>query len=904
MRILSFFRSLWLGLARRNRAQRSLDDEVRAYVDLLAEEYERGGMTPGEARRRALVEIGGIEQVKEATRDAWVGEWIATLARDLRLTLRGLRARPVFSVAVIATIALGIGANAAIFSAVDRLLFRAPPLLREPALTHRIYLAFPMPDGDGEFFMESQQYSRYMELTTWTSSLARTTLASTRDFAVGDAANEREMPIGVVSASFFDFFDAPPTLGRYFAPAEDAPPDGTPVAVLSYATWQTRYRGHPDALGARLRIGATVYTIIGVAPRAFAGLWPERPPVAYVPVTAVAAEGNARNHDGEAWWTSRSWSIGEMLAELKPGVTPAAATADLTAAAHRGWAGEGGPPDLQPRAIVASVLTERGPNQTSLAKVAALVGGMALVVLLIACANVANLLLARALRRRREIAVRLALGASRRRLLSQLVTESMLLATLGGLAGLAVAEWGGSVLRAAFLPPGATSPVVTDTRTLIFVVVAVLVVGILTGLAPAWQSTRAEVTRDLRIAQREGTRRRSRTRVTLLVMQGALSVMLLVAAGLFVRSLRNVRHLELGYDATRLLIADLSMRGVTLDSAAAVALRERLLTTAQGIPGVEHAALALALPLSHTMGGNIEVPGIDAATRQRLFEIEQTAVTPEYFATMGTRILRGRGIEAGDVAGAPGAVVVSRSMARLLWPGRDALGQCVKVHSLGRRQRGAALQCSHVVGVAEDIKNSHLNDAAGFVYYLSAAQFNPQLTRLVVRMRGDAARQTEAVRRALQNEMPGASYVTVTPYSEIVNAQARPWRLGVTMFVAFGLLALVLAAVGLYAVIAYDAEQRSREVGIRITLGAQPARVVWLVVRQGMLLAVLGIAIGGGVTLAVAGRLAPLLFDVSPRDPTVYVAVATTMLAVAAAACFAPARRAARVDPNVALRSD
>jgi predicted permease len=904
MRALAYLRHLWLRLARRSRAQRSLEDEVRAYADLLAEEYERAGMPPAEARRRALVDLGGIEQVKEATRDVWVGEWVATVARDLRFTLRGLRTRPVFSAAVIATIALGIGANAAIFSAVDRLLFRAPPLLREPALTHRVYLAFPMPDGDGEFFMESESYSRYMQLTDWTSSLARTALASARDLAVGEPADARELPVGVVSASFFGFFDAPPVLGRYFDSSEDAPPNGTPVAVLSYATWQTRYRGSPGVLGATLRIGATVYTIIGVAPRAFAGLWPARPPVAYVPVSAVAAEGNARNYDGEAWWTSRTSSVGEMLAELKPGVTPAAATADLTAAAHRGWAGEGGPPALEPRAIVASVLTERGPNQTSLAKVAALVGGMALVVLLIACANVANLLLARALRRRREIAVRLALGASRRRLLSQLVTESMLLAALGGLAGLAVAQWGGSVLRAAFLPPGATSPVVTDTRTLVFVGVAVLVVGILTGLAPAWQSTRAGVTHDLRIAGREGPQRRSRARVTLLVMQGALSVMLLVAAGLFVRSLRNVQQLELGYDATRLLTADLNMRGVTLDSAAAVALRERLLTTAQGIPGVEHAALALALPLSHTMTGNIEIPDIDAATRQRLFEIHQTAVTPDYFATMGTRILRGRGIEAGDAAGAPGVIVVSRSMARLLWPGRDALGQCVKVRSLGRGRRGAALQCSHVVGIAEDIRNDRLNDAAGFVYYLSAAQFSPQLTRLVVRTRGDAARQAEAVRRVLQKEMPGVSYVTVTPYSAIVDEQARPWRLGVTMFVALGVLALALAAVGLYAVIAHDTEQRSREVGIRIALGARPEGVVWLVVRQGMLLAALGIAIGTGVTIAIAGRFAPLLFGVSPRDPLVYAVVVITMLAVAAAASFAPARRAARVDPNVALRSD
>jgi hypothetical protein len=335
-----------------------------------------------------------------------------------------------------------------------------------------------------------------------------------------------------------------------------------------------------------------------------------------------------------------------------------------------------------------------------------------------------------------------------------------------------------------------------------------------------------------------------------------------------------------------------------------VVLRDRLLATAQQIPGVEHAALTFALPFHDGRLTNIEVPDADRAARDRFHEIYHAAVTPDYFATMGTRILRGRGIESGDVAGVPGAVVVSRSLAALLWPGRDALGQCMKVFPPGRRQRGATAECSHVVGIAEDIKNGGFSDDPGLFHYVSAAQLIVPPTRLVVRMRGDASRQAATVHRALQKEMPGASYVTVTPFAEIIEERMQPWQLGVTMFVAFGLLALCLAAVGLYAVVAYDIEQRSHEVGVRLALGAQPANVAWLVVRQGTLLATIGIAIGVIVSFAGAARLAPLLFDVSPRDPLVYTLVAVTMLAVAAAASIVPARRAARVDPNVALRSE
>jgi putative ABC transport system permease protein len=826
-------------------------------------------------------------------------DWLDGFTQDVRYAVRGLRAKPGFTAAVVVTLALGIGANAAIFSIVDRLLFRPPPMLASPSRTHRVYIASYF--RGKENFRGGIQYASYVDLTNWTRSFARTAEFTLNKVAVGTGDDSREMNVGVVSASFFGFFDAPPALGRYFTPSEDQPPSGTPVAVLGYGLWQTQFGGKRDILGSKLQIGPTVFTIIGVAPRGFVGLWPSTPPVAFIPITVSAGSSGVRLGK-EDWWKSYHWSFAQMIAERKPGVSIEAATADLTNAARRNYEAQRvGSPRLtpialaRPRGIIASVLNERGPNESSLGKVASLVAGMAIVVLLIACANVANLLLARALRRRREIAVRLALGVSRRRLLSQLLTESLLIAIIAGVAGLMVAEWGGSLLRSLFLPAGAETTVLGDTRTLVAAGAAIVVAGLLTGLAPVWQAGRVQLTHDLKSGAREGTYHSSRTRVALLVMQGALSVVLLVGAGLFVRSLHNVKSLRLGYDVDPVLIVDLRMRGVQLDSARAVALRQQLLVAAHAIPGVERAALHVTIPFWSTWDMDLKVAGIDSVNRLGSFDLN--AVTPEYFATLGTRIIRGRGIESQDAEHAPRAMVVSEAMARVLWPGKEAIGQCVRINA-------DTVPCTYVVGIAENIKNNSFSDDPEYFYYLSAAQFNPQQTGLFVRVHGDAARQAETIRRQLQRLMPSPSYVVVTPFADVIGGEMKSWALGATMFVVFGVLALTLAAIGLYSVIAYNVVQRTHEMGVRIALGAQLGDVVRLVVAQGLRHGVGGIVIGGAIALSAARWFKPLLFDESPRDPLVYGIVTAVLLAVAVTASWIPARRAARVDPNVALRSE
>jgi len=827
-----------------------------------------------------------------------------SLWQDLRYAVRGLRLKPGFTIAVVTTIALGIGANAAMFGIVDRLLFRPPPMMKDPATAHRIYKyqTFRGKERAGG----GGQFAFYKDLQRWTTRFSSFAGYTARDLAVGVGDAAREMRIGVVSASFFGFFDAPPEVGRYFTAAEDSIPDGSPVTVLSDGMWQTNFGGRKDILGTKVQIGPAIYTVIGVAPRGFVGLWPDQPPAAYIPIThygATQAKGFQWLKKGMAWYKTYSWGWMSVIARSKPGVSIAQANADLTQAIVKSYRSQmveqtrSTPLALaRPHGLAGSILAERGPNESSVAKVATWVGGVSLIVLLIACANVANLLLARALRRRREVALRLALGVSRARLASQLLTESLILAIAGGVLGLLVANWGGAVLRAVVVDKSQAPAGFHDPRTILFALAAAVVVGLLTGLAPVLQTGRADLTADLKAGAREGTVHRSKTRIALLVFQGALSVVLLVGAGLFVRSLRNVNDVRLGYDVDPVLLVNLNMRGETPDSATTIGLLQRLEQTAKATPGVEHVSRQVAVPFWSQWSVGLFVQGID--TVGRLGQFNLNAVSPDYFATMGTRLLRGRLFTDADGPNAPRAMIVSEGMGKVLWPGKDPIGQCIRVNA-------DTMPCTYVVGIAEDIKQQSLAaDTGSFYYYLPSAQFNPQNAGLFVRVKGDADTFKEAVRRRLQHEMPGASYVTLTPLSEIIGGQTRSWHLGATMFVVFGALALVLAAIGLYSVIAYNVAQRTHELGVRVAIGAQARDLIRLVVVEGLRLAVVGVAIGVAAAFVAARWLKPLLFQESPRDPFVFAAVTFVLVGTAVAASWIPARRASRVDPMVALRAE
>jgi predicted permease len=821
-----------------------------------------------------------------------------SLHQDFVYAVRGLRSKPAFTAAVVATLALGIGANAAMFNIVDQLLFRPPPMLRDPGTAHRVYIAET--NRTKEYVVGVSRYVRFEDLKRWTTSFSSFAGYTTRQLAVGMGDNAREMLVGFVSYSFFNFFDAPPAMGRYFTAQEDTTPAGAAVAVLSYPMWQTHFGGRVDVVGSTIRIGSVLYTIIGVAPRGFEGIWPGRAPTAYMPITNFgAAQQNCKGRS-RAWYETYSCGWMNAIARRKPEVTLERANADITQAEVKSYLAMrveqtgNAPVELaEPRAMIAPMLAERGPNKSAVGKVATWVGGVSVIVLLIACANVANLLLARAIARRREIAVRLALGVSRGRLLSQLLTESLVLAVLGGVIGVFIAHFGGAALRAGFVPDNAAPAGLRDPRTVLFAGAAAIGVGFLTGVAPVLRARRVDVVHDLKLGAREGGQRRSSMRVALLIIQTTLSVMLLVGAGLFVRSLHKVQGMRLGYDVDPILVVGLNLRGETIDSAQHVNLLQRLLTTAQATPGVVSAARQTAIPLWSNSSTRLVVAGID--TVERLGQFDYTSVSPEFFRTFGTRVVRGRAITAQDTRESPRVAVVSENMARVLWPGRDAIGQCMKVDSD---------VCTTVVGIAENIKDQNLAADSMFYYYMPVTQFRSRAGGLFVRVAGHAPQFKEQVRRSLQREMPGASYVTVTPYAEIVAPFMRSWRLGATMFVMFGGLALLVAAMGLYSVIAYNVEQRTHELGVRLALGAQPRDLATLVLSDGARVAVIGLAIGVTLALYLSKWLEPLLFKVSPRDAAVYVTASLILLLVAMLGSWVPANRASRTDPNIALRSE
>ncbi len=892
---------IWRRLLRWRRREvlgRELAEELQAHLELLIRDYQHAGMTRPEAEAAAQRQLGNVGRIRESSRDHWGFPWVDAALQDLRYSFRGLRKAPGFAAAVILTLGLGIGANAAMFGVVDRLMFRPYPYLRDPSRVHRVYLRST--DRTREQTSSSMEYARYLDLARWTNSFSEYAGFTDRPIAIGlgDAARERK--VAIVSAAFFNFFNARPALGRFFVAAEDSTPRGADVVVLGYAFWQTEFGGR-DVIGQPIQVGHLTCRIVGVAPRGFTGVTDNEAPALFLPITTFAGAQPNRNL-ATTYFTRYNWGWMEVMLRRKPGVSLQQASVDLSGAYVKSWNAESAIDPLpavtvaKPNALASGMKLGAGPDPGLEARTALWVSGVAAIVLLIACANVANLYLARAIRRKREIAVRLALGISRRRLLGQCLIEALVLSTVGSVAGLLIAQWGGAGIRRLFAPGGTSLDVLTDWRTLGVASVIALVAGLLTGLAPALVAARGDVAGSLKAGAREGSYHRSRTRSALLVGQGALSVVLLVGAGVFVRSLERVNALRLGYDVEPVLLAEPNLRGMRSENGEQIALGRKVLLAAQAIPGVEHAAWVGSIPFYSISGTGLHVEGIDSVRRLGRFSYENA--TSDYFATMGTRIVRGRPFTALDRAGTPLVGVVSESMARVLWPGRDALGQCMRV--------GAdTMPCTTVIGIAEDAIQRSLIDDKRFHYYLPIEQFREnEGFALLVRMTGDASRQVESVRRELQKLMPGQAYVTVRPLRELVDAQRRSWQFGATMFVAFGALALLVAAVGLYGVIAYNVAQRMHELGVRIALGAQAGDVIRLVVSQGLRFALTGIAVGATLAFFAGTWLQPLLFQQSARDPLVFGGVATLLLAVALLASLFPARKAAQADPNTALRTD
>jgi len=903
----------WPGLRRVFRlgraadVEREVEEELQLHLDLAAADLVARGLAPSDARREAERRFGDVASARrrlvaigrDRTRMERRADWWGALRQDLGYAARGLRLRPGFALAVVLTLGLGIGANATMFGIVDRLLLRPPAYLAHPERVNRVWF---IRNFDGKPFPNvNTSYRRYLDVRKMTASFDVVAVFLDPSLAVGSGAAAQEEHVLGVSASYWRLFDMRPELGRFFTEDEDREPTGTTVAVLGYDYWRTRYGARRDVLGSALRVGERDYTVIGVAPPGFMGTAMGAAAL-ILPITATVAETGTPPQRLRTY----SWQWPQVFVRRREGVSVAAATADLTLMYERSYAQQvaENPHSLplalaRPRAVAAPVLRDRGPGGSDESKVAVWLVGVAAIVLIIACANVGNLLLARAFGRRREIAVRLALGISRTRLLVQLLTESVLLAALGGAAGLLVAQWGGGILRTALLPDVDWASVISDPRVLAFGAVVALAAGLLAGLAPALHAGRSDVAPALRAGVREGTYYRSRLRAALLVAQGALSVVLLVGAGLFVKSFNKVRAVRLGFDANRLLWVSPVMRGVELPPGDSVALRDRLAARALTVPGVTRSARGITVPFYTQWNFNIVVPGLDTAYLNHLGTMQLQAVSAGYFETMGTRVLRGRPLLEADRAGAAPVVVVSQELARALWKTADPIGRCLKI--------GAdTAPCRTVVGVTEGIKMQDFRDSEdpGLSYYLPLAQWRPGFGGVFVRTRGEAGALADPVRRALQQEMPGAAYVTVRPLADIVGENMQQWDLGATMFTVFGVLALVVAAVGLYSVTAYGVAQRTHELGVRVALGAERRDLVRLVLGEGLRLSAAALGLGLAAALVAGRYVAPLLFQTSPRDPLVLGAVAALLFLTSVAASALPALRASRVDPNRALRDE
>jgi len=884
---------------------RAVDDELRFHFEMSMKELVNGGMTPEEARRETERRFGDVALTRDrlATIDrARLGSerraaWWSAFSQELRYAVRGLELKPGFTAGVIITLGLGIGANAAMFGIVDRLLFRPPAYLIAPERVHRIYFGRTGRDGK-EFVGRGTAYQTFTDLSRSARSMEVLVPFSNRRLAVGTGEAARELFIGASSADLWKLFTARPVIGRFFT-ADDDTPSANPVVVLGYRYWQSEYGGSNNVIGKSVTIGPSTFTIIGVAPHGFAAAEIAEPS-AFIPINAAAVV----SFSASGWQKYRTaynvyWL--ELIGRRRADISADAATADLSRAFVESYrlqvAGNPKTPSInvaRPRAIAAPINLERGPQASADSKVATWLLGVATIVLLIACANVSNLLLSRAFSRRREIAVRMALGVSRARLTAQLFIESMLLAFFGGVAGLAVAQWGGQALRSALLRDVELPSTIADPRILAFAAVCAIATGLLAGFAPIAQAGRTDVATALKAGSREGHGRRSTVRTTLLVVQAALSVVLLVGAGLFVRSVRNADSLHLGFEPDQLVWVEPHLRGTKLDSTQQVHLIRSLLDRAQHNSSVENASLIVTVPRGRTFGDEV-FAGADS-TREIKDGIMQVA-SPDYFATMRTRIVRGRAFSASDDAAAPRVAIVSEELARQAWPNLDPLGRCMRVSA-------DTMPCRTVVGVAENIKLGDLAASPDPIFYLPPQQSDEGDANFIVRVRGSAVLQTDALRRDLQRLMPGAAYVVATPLTHVLEPVTRSWRLGATMFVAFGILALTLAAIGLYSVVSYVVKQRTHEMGVRIALGAQVADVVRLIVVDGVRVIVAGVAIGTVASLLAGRWIAPLLFNVSPKDPVVFTAVAVVLVAVAVSASWIPALRAARVDPSTAMRAD
>jgi predicted permease len=812
--------------------------------------------------------------------------------QDLKYGLRMLVKSPGFSFVAILSLALGIGANTAIFSLINAVLLRPLPVTDPQNL---VMVATTDQRNPGNLPLSHLNFKDLRAQNAVFTDMASLTFNQV-NYSHGQESEQ--IPVQIVTANFFSLVGAEPAVGRGFRAEEEA--QATPVTVISHGFWERSLGSDPSAVGKTVTLNRTPYTIVGIAPKNFTGVLLGGGPSLWLPMS--------RNIVVQpTWYETRRGLFLFSVARLKPGVTAEQARANLkTVFANLEQAF---PVDNKGRSATAVPLLEarlnpNGQGANVLVQQSTVLMIVVGIVLLIACANIANLLLSRASKRRREVAIRLALGAKRSRLVRQLLTESLMLAVLGGIAGMAVASWTLSAIVTADLPlpfPVDPAAVSLDPLVLAFTAALAILTGILFGLAPALQASKPDVVPVLKnelipsATGQRGLRSFFSLRQVLVVVQVALSLIALIAAGLFLRELRHSQDIDTGFETRGVLVMNFNLLREGYTPERGTVFYDQIVERASGLPGVQGAAIAQSPPLAGGFMRSVFPEGADTTTTGRIL-VQVNTVGHGYFQTIGIPIVRGRDFTRADTAQAAKVVVVNETMAQQFWKGEEPLGKRFKFFG--------DEDYTTVVGVAKDSKyNAVAEDPQNFIYQPLSQNYTPQAT-LHVRSAGDAASLANAVRAAARELDPSMSLFNLRTLEEQVGNSLQPLQMNVLMLAVFGGLALVLASIGLYGVASYSVSQRTREIGVRMALGAQPSSVLGLVLGHGMVLVGVGLVVGLVVAYAAAGFMRTLVVVVDPHDPLTFVVTAAGLAIVALVASYVPARRATRIDPLIALRTE
>lgn len=818
------------------------------------------------------------------------------VSRDLRFAIGSLRRAPGLTVFVVLLMGLAVGANAALFGIADRLLLSGPEHVEDAGRVHRLYLTV-RPSGMREFTSATVGHVTFDLVRSSAAPFTAVAAYTSGEGTLGRGESARRASVGHASAGFFPLLGVEPSVGRFYAEREDAASGARHVAVISTRTWHGSFGGATDVIGRTIVVNDETYEIVGVAPAGFTGV--ELGPVdVWLPL-------NLRGPRVTDDWT-RSWSAQwlKVIVRLAPEATLDAADAAVTAALRARYTGDD-PAMREARAWFGSLSRTEDGAPSAEAVVVRWLWGVALLVLVIAAANVMNLLLARGAGRIREVGVRLALGASRGAIIRMLVLESVLLACLGAVLAWGIASVIGDLARVTLLDAveWPTSPVTGTTMAM--ATGLSLLAGTVIGLVPALALTRGPLATSLRATSRDGGGQRLPLRAALTVLQATLCAVLLIGAGLFVRSTWNARTLDLGFDARRVLVVEPNrsrMSNVPAEHRAAERARREaffsgVVEDVAALPGVEAASVAIGLPFGNRFSVRIAVPGLAALPNLPSGGPGISAVGAGYFATMDTRLLHGRAFGHQDRAGSAPVAIVSELMARIVWPGADPIGRCIEIGP-------APAPCATIVGIAENTHRARLVESPRMHVYIPLGQQQGFGGDVLLLRSSEPARLIEPLRRMLHAADPSITYVEAEPLQARIDPQLRSWELGMTTLLFSGVLALLVAAAGIYSVVSCVVSSRRREIGVRLALGARGPQVAGMVLRWSLGLATVGAAIGAALALGLAPHVEPLLFQVSGRDPAIYAAVVVLLLLISAAASVGPCASASRVDPVEALRID